>query len=455
MVVDQHLFDMEPTQIPAPAEAVPAAAGNPRLRVPVRDQIEMHMLSLDEMLEAEHSARMVWQAVCQLDLQAWLGEIKAVEGVAGRDHTDPRLLVSLWVFATLDAVGSARKIARLCKRDLPYNWLCGGVTINHSMLSAFCRWGGEKLDNLLTHIVAALMSEGLVEMKRVAQDGMRVRADAGQASFRRATTLQEHLADAREQLEALRKQADETPAELTKRERAAQKRAAEERMKKVEEALQECARLQQQREIRSEKSGKPAKEARASTTDPEARTMQFPDGGYRPGYNVQYATDTASGIIVGVDVTNSGSDAEQLPPMLDQLQQRYDRIPEEALVDGGFATKETVEQATQCGCTVYAPLKDEKKQLKEGKDPYAKKKGDTPALAAWRARMATAAAKAIYGLRCQTAEWVNAMARNRGFQQMPVRGQTRCRTIAILYAITHNLVHAVNLRAPAAAGAEG
>lgn len=453
--MDQHLFDIEPAENLEPAEAALQAAGNPRLRVPVRDQIEMHMLSLDEMLEPEHPARMVWQSVCQLDLQAWLGEIKAVDGVAGRDHTDPRLLVALWVFATLDGVGNARKIGRLCKKYLPYKWLCGGVTVNHSMLSAFCRWGGERLDNLLTQIVATLMSEGLVEMKRVAQDGMRVRANAGKASFRRATTLQEHLEDARAQVEALKKQADETPEELTNRERAARKRATEERMRRVQEALHECEVLQQQREHRSEKSGQPAKEARASTTDAEARTMQFAHGGYQPGYNVQYATDTASGIIVGVDVTNSGSDAEQLPPMLGQLQERYDRVPEEAVVDAGFATKETVEQATQRGCTVYAPLKDEQKQLEEGKDPYAKKKGDTPALVAWRARMGTEAAKAIYRLRCQTAEWVNAMARNRGFWQMPVRGQARCGTIAILYAITHNLVHAVNLRAKAVAGTKG
>ena len=452
--MDQHLFEIEPTETPEPAKAVPKGGSKPRLRVPVRDQVEMQMLTLDERLEPDHPARLVWQAVSQLDLQAWLGEIKAVEGVAGRNHTDPRLLVSLWVFATLDAVGSAREVDRLCRDHIAYEWLCGDVTVNYGMLSSFRRSGGEKWDNLLTHIVAVLMSEGLVEMKHVAQDGMRVRANAGKASFRRAVTLQDHLEDAREQVEALKSQA-EAEAELTKAERSARKRAAAERMQRVQEALRECEQLQKQRDTRAPKAGQPAKAARTSTTDPEARTMQFAHGGYQPGYNVQYATDTASGIIVGVDVTNSGSDAEEFVPMLDQLQERYDRIPEEGLFDGGFSTKETVEQATQRGCTVYGPLKDEQKQLEEGKDPYAKKKGDTPALVAWRARMGTEAAKAIYRLRCQTAEWVNAMARNRGLQQMPVRGQPKCRIVAILYAITHNLVHGVNLRAQAAAGAKG
>ena len=168
--------------------------------------------------------------------------------------------------------------------------------------------------------------------------------------------------------------------------------------------------------------------------------MKFPDGGYRPGYNVQFATDTESGVIVGADATNAGSDGEELPPMLEQLEERYERVPFEALVDGGFATKSAIDQADGRGCTVYAPIKAEEKKRTEGKDPYAPCKGDSDAVAAWRSRMGTEAAKLIYRLRGQTAEWVNAQARNRGFWFMPVRGQPRCRTIALLFAITHNLV---------------
>jgi hypothetical protein len=179
--------------------------------------------------------------------------------------------------------------------------------------------------------------------------------------------------------------------------------------------------------------------------------MKFPDGGYRPGYNVQFSTDTESGIIVGVDVTNHGTDSEELPPMLEQLEERYDRQPEEALVDGGFASRETIAKATAQGCLVYAPLKEEEKQVAEGKDPYLPKKRDSAAVAAWRQRMGTAAAKLIYRLRGQTAEWVNALCRNRGFWQMPVRGQHKCRAVAVLYAIVHNIVRGVRLRAEAVA----
>jgi transposase len=382
-----------------------------------------------------------------LRLDGWLKGIKAVEGNVGRDATDPRLLVALWVYATLEGVGSARELARLCEKHLAYQWLCGGVTVNYHLLAAFRSQGGDRWDELLTQLVAALLSEGLVTMTRVAQDGMRVRASAGKASFRRRGRLETFLEEARRQVETLRQLADEGSQELNERQRAARARAAAERADRIEQAIKNCEELQGQRAASAKKSGRKPTEARGSTTDPEARVMQFSDGGYRPGYNVQFSTDTGSGIIVGVDAVNAGNDADQLPPMLDQLQDRYGRTPDEALVDGGFASKDAIDRAQEQDCTVYAPLKDEQKQLAAGKDPYATKKGDSPAVAAWRTRMGTAAAKAIYQLRCQVAEWANALARNRGLQQMPVRGQRKCRTVAVMYAIVHNLMQALKLRA--------
>ncbi len=451
--MDELLFDKGPPRQPSPAEVAGGGmpSGSPRLRLPRRDQIEMRCAALDQLLEPDHQARMVWNAVCGLDLSRWLEEIKAVEGWVGRDATDPRLLVALWVYATLDGVGSARELARLCKKHLAYQWLCGEVSVNHHMLADFRSQGGDKWENLLSQLVASLMAEHLVTMKRVAQDGMRVRANAGKGSFRRRPRLEQCLEEARRQVETLKQQGDEPAEPSNRRQRAARQRAAEEREQRLQEALRHCEQLQQQREETAKASGRKPSEARASTTDCEARTMKFPDGGYAPGYNVQYSTDTATGIVVGVEVTNAGSDQEQLPPMLDQLEEHYDQTPEEALVDGGFASLETINQAAERGCTVYAPLKDEEKSLAKGKDPYAPKKGDSQAVAAWRARMGTLAAKLVYRLRCQTAEWVNALCRNRGLRQMPVRGQAKCRTIAALYAIAHNVVRAVTLRAKAAA----
>jgi len=426
--------------------------GTARLRKPQRDQIEMHCAALDDLLPADHPARLVWEAVAALDLSAWLGEIKAVEGHVGRDANDPRLLVALWVYATFEGEGSARRVAQLCARDLPYKWLCGGVTMNYHALADFRSRGGEKWDDLITELVAGLMHEGLVTLHRVAQDGMRVRASAGKSSFRRASTLERCEAEAREQVELLRQLAEQNPDELNQQQRAARERAAKERQQRVAAAVENCRALKQQRDQRAKKTCQPAREARASTTDPEARVMKFANGGYDPGYNVQLATDTGSGIIVGVDVTNAGSDSEELSPMLDQLHERYGCDPQEALVDGGFATKDAItDAADEHHCTVYAPLKDEEKQRNKGVDPQARKPGDSEAVAAWRKRMGTDAAKEIYKLRAQTAEWVNAICRNRGLRQMPVRGRSRCRNIALLHALTHNLFQALRLRAAAAA----
>jgi transposase len=449
--MNQILFDKGDAIRPSPGEVAAAqtVGGNPRLRVPQRNQVEMHWASLDELLEADHPARMVWACVCGLDLSRWRMTIKAVEGVAGRDATDPRLLVALWIYATIEGVGSARELERLCEKHLAFQWLCGGVSVNYHLLSDFRSQSGDKWDDLLTQIVASLLAEKLVTLKRVAQDGMRVRASAGAASFRRKPRLERFLAEAREQVEALKTLADESVEDAARRRQAARRRASEERQRRLEEAIGHCDQLQQQREETAKITGKKPIEARASTTDPEARTMKFPDGGYRPGYNIQFSTDTASGIIVGVDVTNHGTDMEELPPMLEQLEQRYEQPPEEALVDGGFASLDAIDDAAQRGCTVYAPLKDEGKQLAAGKDPYAPKRYDSAAVASWRERMGTAAAKLVYRLRCQTAEWVNANCRNRGLQQMPVRGRPKCRMIAVLYAITHDMVRVAALRAKA------
>ena len=420
--------------------------GKPRLRVPIRNQIEMQWVSLDEALDSDHQVRIVWAAVCRLDLKSWLSEIKAVERHVGRDATDPRLLLALWIFATLKGIGSARELDRLCRESLPYKWLCGGVSVNYHMLSDFRSQGGEKWDDLLTQIVAVLLSADLVSMERVAQDGMRVRASAGKSSFRRRDRLEEYLDEARQQVQALKRLAEEDTAELTKRQRAARERAARERQERIEEAMRQRDELQKQREESAKKSCRKVDEARASTTDPEARNMKFANGGYWPGYNVQFSTDTASGVIVGVAVTNAGTDAEELPPMLDQLDERYDRLPKEVLVDGGFATVDTIDDASKRGCTVYAPLKDKEKQEAKGIDPHAPKKGDSEPVAQWRSRMGTEEAKSIYRLRCQTAEWVNAQCRNRGLWQMPVRGRPRCRIVALLYAIAHNLIVGEGLR---------
>jgi transposase len=409
----------------------------------VRNQVEFRECSLDELLSEEHEARIVWEYVCGLNLSELQQRIQAVEGGPGQAPADPRILMALWLYATLRSVGSARELNRLCQAHAAYRWICGGVSMNYHTLSDFRTQHAELLDRLLTEGVASLMSEGLVTLDRVAQDGMKVRASAGAASFRRQPTLEAALAEAEEQVARLREELETDPAANKTRQQAAQKRAAEERAERIRAALGQLPK------IAASKKAKDRDKARASTTDADARVMKTADGGFRPAFNVQIATATDSQVITGLDVTNSGGDQGQLAPMVEQHQERYEEKPREALVDGGFVKKSDIDQVSppQGGTTVYAPVMESKDP---NRDPHTPLDDDSPAVAEWRQRMATDEAKAIYRERAATAECVNALARNRGLQRFLVRGLRKVKAVALWYALAHNLMRAVALRAAAA-----
>jgi len=163
---------------------------NARVRSPVRNQVEIRAVDLESTLQQDHIARFVWEFVLGLDLTEFYQVIGSVIGGPGRAAIDPRILVTLWLYATLEGIGSARLLSRLCKRDDAYRWICGGVSVNHRTLADVRVGHGEVMDRLLTESATALLVEGLVELKRVAQDGVRVRASAGAASFRRERTLE-------------------------------------------------------------------------------------------------------------------------------------------------------------------------------------------------------------------------------------------------------------------------
>jgi transposase len=418
----------------------PAMSGTPRLQHPQREQIEFRACCWNDLLPVDHEARLVWAYVMGLDLSPLYARIKAVERNVGRTPIDPRILFALWLYATLRGIGSARELDRRCDRQLgevPFQWICGDVTVNYHTLADFRTAHVELLDQTLTTSVAALLHEGLASLERVAQDGMRVRASAGASSFRRQPTMVELQAEAEAQLAALKEELNADPSVPSRRQQAARERAARERTERIQAALDQFSA--------AEAAKKPADKdkARVSTTDPEARVMKMANGGFNPAYNVQFATDTESQIITGVDVINSGSDQGQLAPMLEQHEERYEQRPEEVLVDGGFSKKEDIVTAADRGTTVYAPVR---KSKKADVDPHAPRADDEPAVAAWRERMATDEAKEIYKARAATAECVNAMARNRGLQQFRVRGRPKVRAVVLWYVLAHNLMRAVALR---------
>lgn len=423
--------------------------GEARVKQPNRSQIELRASDLESLLGEDHRARLVWGYVERQDLGRLTEAIKARGSNAGRSAIDPRILFALWLYAVLDGVGSGREIARLVREHDAYRWICGGVSVNYHALNDF-RSGNEALmDEVLTANVAALACSGAISLERVAQDGMRVRADAGAASLRRQASLQQHLAEAGELIKDIKQRVAADPAAASRQAQAARERAAQEREQRIRAALEQLPQVQ----AAKRRNGDKPEDARVSTTDADARVMKMGDGGFRPAFNVQLATTCEDQVIVGVDVTNVGSDMAQMAPMVEQVIERTGCTPQQWLVDGGFPAHEQIDavhERTQGKTEVIAPVPEPRKAKTEDHDEpppdkHQRKDGDSEPVAQWRQRMASDDAKEVYKQRAATAECVNALARNRGLQRLPVRGLARVRAVAYLYALAHNLMRMVKI----------
>jgi transposase len=427
------------------------AKGPVRLRQPQRQQFAMMVQCFDDLVREDHPVRMVAAVVEQLDVQEFHAPIQAREGVAGRDATDPRLLIGLWLYACIRGIGSAREVARRCEESIPFRWLCGGVTVNHRMLSDFRTDHGKALDNLFTQVVASLVDQGLVKVSRISQDGVRVRVGAGAGSFRREERLQKLLEEAQQHVEELKKQleAPEQMAAGKAKKVKAEKRRTEEKQKRLEAALGQLPELKEKQEKAAQRAGKGKcgdkirnKELRVSTTDAEARVMKMANGGFNPAVNVQLAADTESRAIVGVEVSNEGYDAAGLSAaMRAQVEERTGKKVEEQLLDGGYLRVQDIEDAHEQQVKLYVPAKGAKNPENRGQELEIKR-GDKEGVREWKQRMASEEGQQIYKQRAATSETINADLRTyRGLTQMLVRGLTKNRCIALWCALAHNVMH--------------
>jgi transposase len=422
----------------------PQNSRSARVSHPHRSQIEMQLLSLDQLLPADHRARLVWAYVKLLDLEPFYRDIEVTDHTPGRPAIAPEILLGLWLLATLDGLGSARELARRCESDLPYRWMLGGVTMNHHTLSDFRVQHGERLERLLVDTVAALVDQGLVPLETIAQDGMRVRASAGRSSFRRREKLEQMQRLAQEHVQRLKTESDSESARRDgeARRQAARQRAARERQERLAEALKQHEQLSRQREQRRKGDGETT---RVSTTDPEARKMKMANGGYDAAYNVQFATDADTRVIVGVRVTNVGSDGGELVPMLEQIQRHYGQRPAQALVDSAFVNRDSVTQAQTPGTIVVSTIPHADVLRKHGKDPHARQRGDTDEYAKFRARMAEPQSQTLYKQRPSIAEFPNADCRNRHLRQFLVRGLVKVQAVALWHALAFNFLRLLRL----------
>src|SRR5260370_1407405 len=316
-----------------------------RLRRAERRQSAMVVQCPDDLVGPSHAVRMVMAVVENLDVSGFCEPIKAREGQAGRDATDPQLLVGLWLYACIRGIGSARELALRSEDSAAFRWLCGGGTVNHRLLSDFRTDHGAALDELFTQVIASLVDKEVVRVSRVSQDGVRVRVSAGASSFRREERLEKLLVEARQHVEELRQQVDSPEhASRTAGQRAARKRAAADQQQRLEQAIAQLPELKQKQAEAARRAGHGKRGAqirerqpRVSTTDAEARVMKMPNGGFNPAVNVQLAVDTESRAILGVEVSNEGSDNAGLSePMRRQVEERTGGEIAQHLIGGGL-----------------------------------------------------------------------------------------------------------------------
>jgi transposase len=430
----------------------------PRLLQADRKQVELRPYDLDRAVAHDHPVRTVWAFVQALDLKPLLAGIKSREGGRGAPAIDPAILVSLWLWATIDGVGSARELDRLCERDDTYRWLCGGVGVNYHTLADFRTGHAAWLDAQLTRSITSLLDRRLVELNVVAQDGIRVRASAKASSYRRRDKIKDLHALAKAQVAALKRELTEDAGASSRRKQAAMERAAREREQRLAQALAAMDKLETMPEPKTPKPSKrrgknkddtpsgpggkaavpkePA-EPRVSTTDPEAPTMKMADGGFRPAFNAQLAVDVQTQLIAAVDVITLGSDMAQLEPMHANVQQRYGVTPEYWMADGGYGKQQCLEDVALRGTMPVVPPATSRKP---GVDPCTPKPGDTPFIALWRQLMGSEWGQALYRFRASSVECANAQLRRRGLLQFRVRGTQKTKTVMLWHALAHNLM---------------
>jgi len=440
--MDDSLFITDETDA-ADDSTGPASAPAGRLRVvrPDRAQQRMQCLNLDALIADDHPARTIWMVVERLDLSAFEAAARSREAHAGRPVTDVRLLAALWLYATTRGVGSARELARLCEEHVAYQWLCGGVSVNHHTLADFRVSHEEALDTLFTQLLARLARKNVITVERISQDGTKVRLGAGASSFKGKDRLGELLTQAKAHVEELKGQGSKEDAGgHHARCRAAQERAARERVERIEAALKEMPMIEA---VRAKKNGKPSGSApAASTTDASARKMRMGDGGTRPAANVQVAADHGSRLIVGVSVTHAGTDHGQLEPMRDQIEKRTGLKVKEHVADGGFVTLAEVDAAAAADVTLYLPVP---KPRDQETDRFAIRPGDSAAVAAWRRRMSEERSKEVYKQRAALVETINGdLKQHRGLRQIAVRGLGKIKCVVIWAALAYNVMHAAS-----------
>jgi transposase len=418
-----------------------------------RFQTRWDFIDLEALLPSDHRVRIVMSFVESLDLSGLYGAIKSREGEPGRPPPDPAVLLALWLYATIEGVGSARQLERLAQSDLAYRWIAGGVPLNYHGLSDFRVEHVQILDRLLTESVTALIAEGVVSLAEIALDGTKVRANASRDSFKTGTKLARVEAAVEQRLAALKAEIASNPEASSRRKRAAQERAArevKERAERARVALDKVRAGRQQRAKRHSKDEAKKSEPKASLSDPEARNMRFADGAFSPAFNAQIAVTPREGIIVSVEMTDRRNDAGLAAPMVDDLVRRYGQVPETLLVDTYYTTSEDIAALAEHVAgpvKVFTPVPAERDDVTPATlaNRIRKRAREPESVKEWRSRMAAQDGREVYRLR-KLIERINANLKNHGFGFLPVRGLIKAKAVALWHALANNLMAAHRLK---------
>jgi transposase len=334
----------------------------PRFEPIDRQQIVLEPLDIEQLIPEDHAARSIWEILGRLDLSGFIGDVKSLEGHAGRNIWEPRLLAALWIYAYSRGISSAREIERQSAYEPALRWLTGLKVVNYHTLSDFRVEHGAALQNLFVQVLGLLAMEKLITLERVMVDGTKVRACVNKKTFSRAHKIREHLKLTREHVETL--QAEEAEQGKRTRQASARRRAARERLERLEAASAEVERLQ------AEKKWEREKPCQASTTDADAQFMRTSDHGLAPSYNVQLTTDAEHKLIVDVEVSKQPSDSLHLLPALERVQERLGVFPREAVADGDYTTREAVVGAVERGVDYYGSWNEiREERMGHGIDP--------------------------------------------------------------------------------------
>ena len=350
MSEQERLFEM------SSAESCVAGAEEqgqePKRKTVDRQQYKMLMLDVNTLIADDHKGRAIWELTGSLDLKQFLVGIRSAVGRAGREHTDPRLLVAVWLYAYSEAISSARQVSRQMEYEPGLRWLTGLEVINHSTLSDFRKGHRTALDELFTELLAVLEAAGQVDLEQVMHDGTKIQAQASASSFRREKTVQEALERARRVVEELSDPEDE--GKQSRRE-AVRRRAAQQKVAALERACTELEKIRRSKGTAQEKA-----QARVSMTEPEARFMKHGnDGGIAPSYNVQITTDAKQKVIVGLGVHQNSNDADvSLSEVVNELAAQLDRKPAQVVVDGAFMAHDNIVEMAQTEVELIGPLPD-------------------------------------------------------------------------------------------------